>query len=233
MTEDRIQAVTRFGRALAMIGAPLLLAVGLVVHPLEKQTGAEQLRVVADEATAWDLAHCLILVSMVLFLPAATGLRDLTRGRAGWLGLIGGALVAVGAVFFGALVGVEALATSAFATLPADQREALAPGVQALIDLKGAASVTLLGPLAIVVGLAVLGAGLWGTRSTPRWAGPVTLAGALILLILFLAEASTRALTVGAVVVLVGMAGAAIPVLGWGGGAERAPIGSGPRPAAR
>lgn len=205
------ESIKRIGTGLSMILAPLLLAVGFAIHPAEKQSGAEQLQMIVDNIGRWNAAHLMILASLVLFIPATLGLmRRLRRGGA-WFGLIGGALASIGVVFFGALVGVEALATSAFADVPADPRAGLAPGVQAFIDSKGLIPVVYL-TAGLILGLLVLAAGLFVARTAPRWTSMTIAAASLVML----ASLVVNDLTIGAVgaaVLLVGLGAVGLQTL--------------------
>src|ERR671932_1413447 len=132
------ESVKRLGLGLSMILAWLLFALGFAIHPTQSTSGAEQLRVIVATSGRWDLAHILILVSLVLFIPAGLGVMGFLQQRGAWFGLIGGAFVVIGVVFLGAWVGAEGFASSALAGLPANQQAALAPAIQAIIDPRGA-----------------------------------------------------------------------------------------------
>lgn len=197
------ESIKRIGTGLSMILAPLLLAVGFAIHPAEKSNGAEQLQVIADNIGRWNTAHILILASAVLFIPAVLGLMHLLRYRGVWFGLFGGALAGVGVVCLGALVGVDALATSAFADVPADQRAGLAPGMQAIGDAQGAIPVAYLSA-GLIFGLIVLAAGLFVTHTAPRWAS-VTIEVASLVLLASLVGNNEKIGAVGATVLLISL----------------------------
>lgn len=200
----RVESIKRTGTALAMILGPFLLAVGFFIHPLDKSTGAAELQMIVDNIGRWNLAHLLLLVGAVFFIPAVLGLMQLLRERGAWFGLIGGWLAGIGVVFFGALIGVDALATSALADLPAAQRAALAPAVQAFLDMRGASVAGNVGFL-LIVGIIVLAIGLFVTRAVPRWASAAIVIGSL--LEFGFSSSSTQLVgTAGTVVVFFGMA---------------------------
>lgn len=212
MAEARsTEAIKRIGTGLSMILAPLLLAVGFAVHPAEKTSGAEQLQVIVDNIGRWNAAHILILASLVLFIPAVLGLMRLLRRSGSWFGLIGGALAGTGVVFLSALVGAEALATSAFADVSADQRVGLVPGVQAIINAQGAIPVVYLGT-GLILGLIVLAVGLFAVRAAPRWAS-VTIEVASLVLLASLVGNSVKIGAAGAAVLLVGLGAVGLQTL--------------------
>jgi hypothetical protein len=194
-------AVRRVGTGLSQIAAPLLLAVGFAIHPAGASTGAEQLQVIADSLGRWNAAHIVILAGVVPLIPATLGLARLLERRGPWFGLIGAALATVGLVFLSALVGAEALGPSAMATLSAADRTGVGPGVQAILDMRGAMPVVLLG-LAFQIGLIFLAVGLIATRTIPRWQSAlIGLAG-----VIMVAVNSDQILAVGAVALFAGLA---------------------------
>jgi hypothetical protein len=179
------ESIKRVGMGLSMILAPLLLGVGFAIHPWVEQStsGAEQLRVIVATSGRWDLAHVLILVSLVLFIPAVLGMMRFLQRRGAWFGLIGGAFVAIGVVFFAAWVGAEGFASSTLASLPADQQAALAPGMHAIIDAKGALAFVDTTSVLLIGGLLVLAIGLFVARTVGRWVGVAMAVGVLLLIV--------------------------------------------------
>lgn len=91
-------------------------------------------------------------------------------------------------------------AASAFATVPADQRAGVVPGVQAPLGFKA------LGPLILLflclgAGLLVLAIGLFVTRAAPRWACAAIGAGGVLLV----AIVSDPFLATGAALLVLGL----------------------------
>lgn len=179
MENRTVATAKRIGTGLALILAPATTLVAFAGHPVEGKTGAEQLQTIVDNYARWNVVHLLFIVSAALFIPATLGLMRLLRERGAWFGLIGGVLSGFGIVCLGAQMGVDALATSAFATLPPDQRAGLVPGMQALLDLRGATPVITL-TIALTCGLFVLACGLFVARTVPRWTSVVIGIGALL-----------------------------------------------------
>lgn len=215
-----VDEIKRVGAALALIAAPLLLTVGFAIHPAEEDSGAAQLQVIVDNTERWDVAHCLILAGTVLFIPAVLALARLIGGRGAWYGLVGAALAGIGVVFVGALVGADALAPSAFADVPAAQRDGLAPGIQAVIDLKGNMPVVLLF-FGLPLGLLVLGIGLLVTRTAPRWSAIFVATGAVVLGVIV----GNQVLAVGSALLLVGLGSIGVQELRRGAPAAATRIG--------
>ena len=164
---------------LSMIIGPIIALVGFLFHPLEQGEGLAKLQLIANNASHWNIAHILFLVSMPFLITAALGLMKLVQGGAEGLALLSAALVLVGAIFFSALFGTE-LALSAMATVPANQYAGLVPGVEAITSGKGPMFVVMLG-VAFNIGLILLAIALYAANPVPRWASAFVGIGALIL----------------------------------------------------
>lgn len=60
----------------SLIVAPALMSIGDLMHPHESSDSREQVAMVAAAATRWYVAHLLLLIGMLLFVP---GILLLTR----------------------------------------------------------------------------------------------------------------------------------------------------------
>jgi hypothetical protein len=205
-------SIKRLGIGLSMMLAPLLFGVGFAIHPTQSTSGAEQLRVIVATPGRWDLAHVLILVSLVLFIPAVVGIMGFLQQRGAWFGLIGGTFVIIGVVFFAAWVGAEGFASSALASLPADQQAALAPAMHAIIVPRGALSFVATTSFLLIAGLLVLAIGLFAARTVPRWMS-VAMATGVLLLIVGASLGIQIGLVGGCALLAVGMGGMGVQVL--------------------
>jgi hypothetical protein len=208
------ESIKRVGMGLSMILAPLLLGVGFAIHPWVEQStsGAELLRVIVATSGRWDLAHVLILVSLVLFIPAVLGVIRFLQSRGAWFGLIGGTFVAIGAVFFAAWVGGEGFASSTLANLPADQQAALAPAMHAISDAKGALAIVDATSVLLIAGWLLLAIGLFAARTVPRWMS-VAMAVGVLLLIGGASSGVQISLVGGCALLVVGMGSMGVQVL--------------------
>ena len=90
-----------------MVVAPILLLVGMVIHPASDMDVATQVAAVADNLDAWYAAHLIALVSLVLTVPAVLGLMHMLREREVAFGHVGGGLAMVGLLAFVGLVAME------------------------------------------------------------------------------------------------------------------------------
>jgi hypothetical protein len=175
------ESFKRVGTGLSMILAWPLFALGFAIHPTQSTSGAEQLRVIVATSGRWDLAHVLILVSLVMFIPAVHGVMGFLQQRGAWLGLIGGAFVTIGVVFFAAWVGAEGFVSSALASLPASQQATLAPAMQAIVVPRGALSIVETTSFLLIAGWLALAIGLFAAHTVPRWMSVAMGAGVLLL----------------------------------------------------
>ena len=53
-----------------MIGAPLLLVIGMIIHPESKTDVGDQLAVISANMDEWYAAHLILAISLVLAVPA-------------------------------------------------------------------------------------------------------------------------------------------------------------------
>ena len=204
------ESVKRVGIGLSMILAWLLFALGFAIHPTQSTSGTEQLRVIVATSGRWDLAHILILVSLVLFIPAVLGVIGFLQQRGAWLGLIGSAFVVIGVVFLAAWVGAEGFASSAIANLSANQQAALASAMHAIIVPRGALSFVATTSFLFIAGWLALAIGLFAARTVPRWMSVAMGVGVLLLIGSVL---SLQIGAVGAAALAVGVGGIGLQVL--------------------
>jgi hypothetical protein len=200
MDTNRLQNASRVGTGLALILSPLAFVIGFGIHPLEGHTASGALQTIVDNQARWAAAHVILLFAAALMIPAGIGVMHHLRAIRPWFGAIGAALIGLGAVFLGSLIGAEALATSAFATVPADQRAGLLPASQAILDGKGAMWATLIA-FAMLLGLLVLGIGLVLSGTSYRWMGALTIIAALVMSVG--AAASERIAAIGSIPLLI------------------------------
>jgi hypothetical protein len=157
------------------------------------------------------------------------GVMRFLQRRGAWFGLIGGAFVAIGVVFFAAWVGAEGFASSTLASLPATQQAALAPAMHAIIDAKGALAIVDTTSVLLIAGLLVLAIGLFAARSVGRWMS-VAMAVGVLLLIVGASFGVKISLVGGCALLVVGMGGMGVQVLKGVGfaGSEGGNIAEGP-----
>ena len=77
---------TLIGAASLAVG-PLVMAVGDLLHPKETSDISGQAAIIVEHATRWYLAHLLLLIGLVVFVPGLlplTGLAAASRPRVGY-----------------------------------------------------------------------------------------------------------------------------------------------------
>jgi hypothetical protein len=131
MATSRAATTTAQGRGYqTLIGAaslavgPLVMTVGDLLHPKETADIGGQAAIVVEQATRWYLAHLLLLVGLVLFVPGLltlTGLAAARRPRVGYaarvlvvIGVGGVAAIFVGEMLAGRIGSLGVAATEEF-----------------------------------------------------------------------------------------------------------------------
>ena len=164
--------------AAAMIGAPLALFAGTVVHPGLDTDAVAQLAIIDGEPARWYATHLLGLLAMVLFVPAIAALAGVVgRSQPAW-GRLGGALALAGVVGFTGIVtmfGFVAfeMATGGDRAAMADLFERLNTEPVVAGPIRGLA-------FAFPAGLVCLAIGLHRARAAPAWACVAPVAGVLL-----------------------------------------------------
>jgi hypothetical protein len=188
----------------AMILAPVLGIVSAVAAPPLHGSASAELAEIARHQSRWYVYALFIIVSTGLLVPAIVGLVSLLDERLPRLGLVGGGLALVGA-----------LVATGDATTELMYWQMGAPGADraqmvALSDrydhAAGASLIFSVGGLAVIVGLAIIGVGLWRTGAAPAWAALGVPAGAIVNIVGF--SISSNGIVVASNVVL-------LAALGW------------------
>lgn len=78
-----------------MVG-PLLMAVGDLLHPVERMAAADQAAILVDHAARWYTAHLLLFIGILLFVPGLLALAALTETRKPAAGHAARILIVVG-----------------------------------------------------------------------------------------------------------------------------------------
>jgi hypothetical protein len=167
---------TVIGAASLAVG-PLIMAIGNLLHPEESSDLGRQAAIIAEQATRWYLAHLLLLVGLVVFVPGLltlTGLAAARRPRVGYaarvllvIGVAGSAAIFLAEMLAGRLGSLGAAATEQFLNTMFS-----APVAAPLIPIA----------LALFVGAAVVTAPLIAGSGPLRWPAVVFLVGTLLVL---------------------------------------------------
>ena len=150
-----------------MVAAPLILLVGMVVHPEGKTDEGAQLAVVADNLDAWYIAHLLVLVSIVLAVPAVLGLMHMLREREVAYGHLGGGLGLLGLVALTGIVTIDGFVGWQMAA--AGDRGEMTALFERLNDTAGVFIPFFLASFAFTLGMLCLAFGLYRARAVQGW----------------------------------------------------------------
>ena len=186
-----------------MIGAPLLLLVGMIIHPESKTDVADQLAVISSNMDEWYVAHLIVAISLVLAVPAVLGLMHMLREREVAYGHLGGAFALVGLLAITGIVAMEGfVGWQAAAASPAD-----APAMTALFErvteTTGVVLPFFVMSYAFTVGMLFLAAGLYRAHAVQSWTAAMLGIGAIVFAV-GTSMAENVVAIIGAAVLLVG-----------------------------
>ena len=185
-----------------MMAAPLVLLVGMVIHPERKTDEAAQLAVAADNPDAWFASHMIVLAALVLAVPAVLGLMHMLREREVAWGHIGGGLAVLGLMALTALITIDGLVVWQMAI--AGESPAMTALYQSFTDTAGIFIPVFLLSLAFALGLVVLAMGLYRARAVHAWMAFSAALGAVCLAIAGPGASDLLAI-VGAALLFVGL----------------------------
>lgn len=169
----------RLGAGLCMIGAPLTLLVGALLHPDSGGSTSAHIAAIAANPGRNYASHTTILVGLVLFLGVIMGLVHLLRQRAPAAANVGGALAIVGLFGATSIVAVDGIAFTQIGQPDADAQE-MAALLDRIMESTGARAIAVVGALSLLVGMLVLAYGLWRTRAGHSWVAPGVAAAAIV-----------------------------------------------------
>lgn len=155
MTENG-GAATAMG--IAMVAAPLAMLISTVIHHPHTGEGGSWLGSAMVSPARFYVAHLLVLVAAALMVPVALGLVAMLRERRPALAYAGAGLTLLGALGIGTLVGMDMIVWQM--TDPGADREQMAALIDRVSGSPGAVGPSYLLSSGLVVGPALLAAGL-------------------------------------------------------------------------
>jgi hypothetical protein len=185
---------------MCMIGAPVLLLVGMVIHPERKSDVGDQLAVVADNMDAWFAAHLIVAISLVLAVPAVLGLMHMLREREVAFGHVGGGLAMLGLLATTGVVAIDGFVGWQAAASPSAEMTAL---FERVTETAGVVIPFFVMSLGFAVGMLFLAAGLYRARAVQSWTAAMLGVGSIALAIGGMAASDVLSV-VGAAVLMVG-----------------------------
>jgi len=206
----------RLGTAVALIVAPFLFLLDNVIHPKElgRHNEVEQVLLIAEHYTRWQLAHVIGFLAILAFAPAILGLAFLVRRRQPGYGLVAGALALAGLIGLAAVITIDGYAWGISGELATNSVLGPENAAEVLSDLQGSewSLAYYLTPLGFVVGMVMLAVGVARQGAVPGWAG-----GLLVVAVLMVgtetAIVSNAYFITGAAVFLVAGIAVALPLL--------------------
>jgi hypothetical protein len=165
--------------ATSLVVGPLLMTIGDLLHPEERMSHREQIAILVDHSSSWYLAHLLLLVGFLLFVPGLLALSALAGARRPAAGYAARIFIMVGTGAFVAVFVFEML-VGRFVSGGADPASA----VTLLEHFFSVPIFAALGPamLAFFIGAAIFAVPLIRAGGTLRWAAALILTGVLLIL---------------------------------------------------
>jgi hypothetical protein len=188
---------------MCMVGAPLLLLVGVIVHPERKSDIGDQLAVIAGNMDAWFAAHLIIAVALVLAVPAVLGLMHMLREREVAFGHVGGALAMTGLLATAGLVSIDGFVGWQAGAASGADSGAMTALFERMNDATGIVIPFVVMPFAFTVGMLFLAAGLYRARAVQSWTAAMLAIGSIVLAVGNVAVSDVFSI-VGAAILFVG-----------------------------
>jgi hypothetical protein len=188
---------------ICLIGAPLLTLVSTVVSPALKSDEAAQVAVIAAHPARYYAFALFTFAGIAMMIPAILGLTHLTRDRAPGWGNWGGSLALLGAIIAAGDAATQWLIWQMGAA-GADQAQ-MAALLKRYDSAVGSSLPFSIGGLAILVGVVLLGIGLYRARAVPAWTAAGFVLGIVLNLVGFTA-ASLAILILSSLILLLALA---------------------------
>jgi hypothetical protein len=163
-----------------MIGAPLLLVVGLIVHPESKSDVADQLAVISANMDAWYAAHLIVAMALVLAVPAVLGLMHMLREREVAYGHLGGGLAIVGLLAITGIVAMEGFVGWQAGAASGSDAAAMTALFERVTETTGIVIPFFVMSYAFTVGMLFLAAGLYRAHAVQSWTAAMLGIGAIV-----------------------------------------------------
>jgi hypothetical protein len=149
-----------------MIFAPLVLLIGLVIHPEAGTSASSTIAAAAEHPDAWYIAHLFALVALVLAVPAVLGLMHMLREREVAWGHLGGGFAMLGILAFIGVVTMEGFVGWQAGVGDSSEMVAL---FDRLYDTAGVVVPFYVMSFAFALGMLCLAYGLYRARAVQSW----------------------------------------------------------------
>jgi hypothetical protein len=170
--------------ALSLIGFPLMLLIGFLMHPNLLQMNmlktSQQLVERFHNNPMYHIGHLIVMFSVPVIIVAMIGTMKKLNGKGKLFGFWGGVIGIFGAFILAVDKGALCLVLSAFDTLPEDQFLNLVPSLQVLVDKSGLLFLLWLLPL-LPLGAIIQAIGLMKEQVISKFQGILIIIGLLLL----------------------------------------------------
>ena len=188
---------------MCMIVAPLLLVVGMIVHPESKTDVGDQLAVVSANMDQWYAAHLILAIALVLAVPAVLGLMHMLREREVAYGHLGGGLAMVGLLATMGIVAMEGFVGWQAGAATGSDQAAMTALFERVTETTGIVIPFFVMSFAFTVGMLFLAAGLYRARAVQSWTAAMLGLGSIVFAV-GSGMAENTVAVIGAAVLLVG-----------------------------
>lgn len=192
----RAKRVARTAGAISLILFPLLLMLAFALHYSSlSEFFVFKLRYVPNSAREfmdtltgpqgarlYTIPHLIAYLSVPFLIASALSLAHVLFKRRPWFALVGASLTCIGAIYLGGVFGAW-LSFAAIGNVKAGQIEGAIPALEALTVMQGPLLLTSVLSALALMGLMVLAAGLFLSRTVPKWSAALIFIGSLIILV--------------------------------------------------
>jgi hypothetical protein len=180
----KIETIKRNGFAVSLIAFPVMLLIGLLMHPnllrLEPLQTVEQLVGRFHHQPLYHIGHFIVMFAVPLIMIALIGFMNALQGKGKQLGFWGGVIGLFGAFILAVDKGALCLVMSAFDTLPEEQFQEFVPFLRVIVNKEGLLWVVWLLPL-LPIGAAIQALGLLKGKYIDKWQSVCIIIGLLLL----------------------------------------------------
>lgn len=180
----KIETIKKKGFALSIIGFPVMLLTGFLMHPdllkMEALQTVEQLVGRFHNQPVYHVGHLIVMFAVPVIIIGLVSIMNVLQGEGKRLGFWGGITAVFGAFILAVDKGALCLVLSAFDTLPEAQFQEFVPFLDVIVNKEGLLWVVWLLPL-LPIGASIQAIGLMKERFISKWQGICIITGLLLL----------------------------------------------------
>ena len=180
----KIETIKKKGFALSIIGFPVMLLTGFLMHPdllkMEALQTVEQLVGRFHNQPVYHIGHLIVMFAVPVIIIGLVSIMNVLQGKGKRLGFWGGIIAVFGAFILAVDKGALCLVLSAFDTLPETQFQEFVPFLNVIVNKAGLLWVVWLLPL-LPIGASIQAFGLMKEGFISKWQGICIITGLLLL----------------------------------------------------